>query len=449
MATELTVPTLGMDMHEATVVRWLVSEGERVEKGDPVLEIDTDKTSFEVEAPETGRIANLTGEEGETLEVGTPIAYILEDGEEAPEQPAPGASVSPEPEKTEPASPQAEAPEPMAPEPDAVSDSFVSDSSVSDSLMEAGPSENGRRGRVSGKGLRASPAARRLALDRGVELSEVAGSGPDGRVYLSDVQNFEPDTERQAEKGSALSEEAPAPAEALAGVTPASEDAGTRREPLTQVRRIGAQRTQQSFSEVPHFYLRRDMDVEGLVSLRGRLKERMDPTPSLNDLVAFAVARTLPSHPRLNARYDDGDLLIHKSVNLGIATATEKGLLVPVLKGAQKLRLSELAATVRVLLEGARDGRLSRDELSGGTFTVSNLGMLGVDSFDAIINQPEAAILAIGSMRTTPLWDGDAWIPRRTVSMTLSVDHRVADGADGARFLSDLADGLANWELLM
>ncbi|WP_119068421.1 dihydrolipoamide acetyltransferase family protein [Rubrobacter indicoceani] len=446
MATELTLPTLGMDMTEATIVRWLVSEGESVEKGDPVLEIDTDKTSFEVEAPESGTMSSLHGDEGETLEVGTLLAYVLAPGEEVPAQATPEAE-APEPEASEP-----EAPEPMAPEPEA------RNADTSSEPEAPGASANGGVS-ASGKGLRASPAARRLAAERGVELSEVTGSGPNGRVYLSDVKNFEaapketpretsesdkPGSEpKQARSTFSLSEWAAPAGREVSGTD------GTRREALSQVRRIGAERTQRSFSEVPHFYLRRDLDAEGLVALRARLKASMDPAPSLNDLIAFAVGRTLTDHPRLNARFDAGELIINEAVNLGVAAATEKGLLVPVVRGAEKLRLKELAEATKTLLAKARDGKLARDELSGGTFTISNLGMMGVDSFDAIINQPEAAILAVGSLRVVPHWDGEVWIPRSTISVTLSVDHRVADGADGARFLSDLQDGLSNWELLM
>lgn len=418
-------------MTEATIVKWLVSEGDEVEKGDPVLEIDTDKTSFEVEAPDDGVISNLKGDEGETLEVGTLIAYILAPGEDAPEESSPDEDSE-------------EAPE-----------SSTESSAEKDSLQAESPSENGASAGAdseSGKVLRASPAARKLADERGLDLSEVGGSGPNSRVYLSDVQNFETSAGSETSESEAPESESPKQPESASSSEAApevSEESGTRRESLTQVRKIGAQRTQQSFSEVPHFYLRRDMDAEGLVALRARLKERMDSAPSLNDLVAFAVSRTLTNHPRLNARFDDGELVVNESVHLGIAAATEKGLLVPVVKGADKLRLAELAKSTKELLGKARDGKLGRDELSGGTFTISNLGMMGVDSFDAIINQPEAAILAVGSMRTTPLWDEDGWVPRHTISMTLSVDHRVADGADGARFLQDLQDGLNNWELLM
>ncbi|MBA2692754.1 MAG: 2-oxo acid dehydrogenase subunit E2 [Rubrobacter sp.] len=411
---ELKVPSLGMDMSEATIVRWLVSEGDEVEKGDPVLEIDTDKTSFEVEAPETGIVRNIARDEGETIPVGALLAHILSPGEEPPEP--------------------VDSPEPEAPDPEDISEEAVSED-MADSVKSAAGESSGKA-----KGLRASPAARRAAKERGIELSEVSGSGPNGRVYLSDVVSFEapatgPEEAAASVNGSGDSEEVG--------------EAGIRRETLSQIRRLGAERTQRSFAEVPHFYLRRDLDAEGLVELRERLKKKLDPAPSLNDLISFAVVRTLEDHPRLNARFDAGELLVGEYVNLGVAAATERGLVVPVVKGANELRLRDLAMKTRELFEKARSGKLSREELSGGTFTISNLGMMGVDSFDAIINQPEAAILAVGRLRTVPEWVDGEWFPRWVISVTLSVDHRVADGADGARFLADLQEGISNWELMM
>lgn len=427
--TELKVPSLGMDMSEATIVKWLVSEGDEVEKGDPVLEIDTDKSSFEVESPDTGVVRNIAGDEGETIPVGALLAHILAPGEEPPEDAADaadGEAASPEP---------AEVPENAA-------ESSESED-VSTAAADASASETNGKAKV----LRASPAARRAAKERGIELSEIPGSGPNGRVYLSDVTNFEAPESPPEETEVPETETAAASANGSGAAEDVGE-AGFRREPLSQIRRIGAERTARSFAEVPHFYLRRDFDAEGIVELRERLKTKLDPAPSLNDLVSFAVVRTLEDHPRLNARFDGGELVVSENVNLGIAAATERGLLVPVVKGADKLRLRSLAEKSRELLGKAREGKLGRDELSGGTFTISNLGMMGVDSFDAIINQPEAAILAVGRLRTVPEWMDGEWMPKWVVSVTLSVDHRVADGADGARFLADLQTAISNWELL-
>jgi pyruvate dehydrogenase E2 component (dihydrolipoamide acetyltransferase) len=213
---------------------------------------------------------------------------------------------------------------------------------------------------------------------------------------------------------------------------------------------VGAERTAKSFAEVPHFYLTRDLEADRLVELQGRLGTKMDPAPSLTELVALAVGRVLRDHPRLNSRYvDGGQVESNPRVNLGIAVATEDGLLVPVVKGADTLPLRQLVAATKDLVRRTREGKLGSEDLSDGTFTISNLGMMQVDSFDAIINAPQAAILAIGRTRTVPEWIDGEWLPRRVISATLSIDHRVADGADGARFLTDLQAALSDWELLL
>jgi pyruvate dehydrogenase E2 component (dihydrolipoamide acetyltransferase) len=259
----------------------------------------------------------------------------------------------------------------------------------------------------------------------GVPIESVSGSGPHGRVYLSDVLEMEPEA----------SPEAPV--------------AATRREPLSRIRRLGAERTARSFSEVPHFYLTREMEADRLVELVERLKSKMDPAPSVTELLVLAVSRTLRDHPRLNGRYAGGELEVHDDVNVRVAVATDEGLVAPVIAKADTLSLRKLVPRVKDLVRRAREHELSPEELSGGTFTISNLGMMGIDSFDAIINTPEAAILAVGRVRTVPEWRDGGWAPRRVISATLSVDHRVADGADGARFLADLQSALSDWELLL
>jgi pyruvate dehydrogenase E2 component (dihydrolipoamide acetyltransferase) len=401
MATELKVPTLGMDMEEATIVRWLVEEGAEVKKGDPVLEIDTDKTSFEIEAPADGSIRAIRGEEGETLPVGATLAYVTAPGEEIPDRQAPAA------------------------EPPGQTDAARREIPESQPAPAVADSENGRK-------VRASPAARRAAAQMGVSIESVPGSGPYGRVYLSDVLEIETE----------------APAEAPAAAEPASIEAA-RREPLSRIRRLGAERTARSFAEVPHFYLTRDLEADRLVELVERLRSRMNPAPSVTELLVLAVSRTLKDHPRLNGRYADGELEVHDDVNVRVAVATDEGLVVPVVLKADTLPLRELVPRVKDLVRRARDHGLAPEELSGGTFTISNLGMMGIDSFDAIINTPEAAILAVGRVRTVPEWHDGGWVPRRVMSATLSVDHRVADGADGARFLLDLQEALLDWELLL
>lgn len=410
MAIELKVPNLGMDMEEADIVRWLVQEGDEVEKGDPVLEIDTDKTSYEVEAPAGGVIRNLRGEEGETIPVGAKLAYIAAPGEEVPDPAKPS-------EARNGSGPR----EGKLPKEDPAP-------RVAENKPEALHSENGRR-------VRASPAARRAAAERDLPIQNVSGSGPHGRIYLSDV----------LETDSGLRTPEPEVAEDAGYATLAP----ALREPLSRIRRIGAERTARSFSEVPHFYLTRDLEADRLLDLVGRLREKMEPAPSVTELLALVVARTLKDHPRLNGRYAGGELELRPRVNLGIAVATEAGLVVPVLEEADKLPLRELVPAVKDLVRRAREDGLRPEELSGGTFTLSNLGTMQIDSFNAIINAPEVAILAVGRVRTVPEWRDGEWIPRRVIFGTLSVDHRVADGADGARFFMDVQAALSDWELLL
>ncbi len=445
MATELKVPTLGMDMEEATILRWLVEEGTEVSKGDPVLEIETDKTSFEVEANGSGEIRSLRGEEGETLPVGTVLAYITAPGEEVPDRretekaPQDGNGRG-----SDSASASQQAPKRATQQVHRTEDR---------EKEEPEPAANGTRRR-----LRASPAARRAAKERGISLQEISGSGPGGRIYLSDVLEVAPRSPEAAPEEVAPEEVAPeevapeevAPEEALSP-GPAAEEAPMR-EKLSRIRRVGAARTAKSFAEVPHFYLTRDLEVERLLELRGRLQEKLEHAPSLTDLLALATARTLKAHPRLNASYSQAteELELHPHVNLGLAVATEDGLMVPVLKKAETMPLGELVPKARELVERARSGKITFAELTGGTFTISNLGMMGIDSFDAVINAPEAAILAVGKLRTVPEWQqGGEWVARRIITVTLSVDHRVADGADGARFLGDLQAAITDWELLL
>jgi pyruvate dehydrogenase E2 component (dihydrolipoamide acetyltransferase) len=407
MATELKVPTLGMDMEEATIVRWLVEEGAVVKKGDPVLEVDTDKTSFEIEAPADGAIRALRGDAGETLPVGATLAYVAAPGEDVPEEEPPTEDARPEPAMEAPTARRREVPEDQP-------------------VPTSADSENGRR-------VRASPAARRAAEEMGVPIETISGSGPYGRVYLSDVLEMEAEGEAPAEEPS---------------TEPVLIDAA-RREPLSRIRRLGAERTSRSFSEGPHFDLTRELEADRLVELLERLRSKMDAAPSMTELLVLATSRTLKDHPRLNGRYADGGLEVHEDVNVGIAVATDEGLVVPVIAKADTLSVRELVPKAKDLVRRAREHELSPEELSGGTFTLTNLGMMGIDSFDAIINTPEAAILAVGRVRTVPEWRDDGWVPRRLISATLSVDHRVADGADGARFLADLQSVLSDWELLL
>ena len=438
MATELKVPKLGMDMEEANILRWIVEEGASVEKGDPVLEIDTDKVSYEIEANADGVIRGLRGEEGETVPVGATLAFIAAPGEDLAEPEAAGASDT------------ANGDAPPA---------LTNGSPVPEATLPVAAAPEAREYRDGRRRVRASPAARKAAARRGISIEGIVGSGPAGRIYLSDV--LEADVRQGAPVEAQRKGPSPVPEASATGVEemaaasiapaptpPPGED--VERQTLSRIRRVGAERTTKSFRDVPHFYLTRDLEAEGLLELRERLGAKMDPAPSVTELLALAISRTLKNHPRLNARYvEGGSIDVNRRVNLGIATATDDGLVVPVLKGADSMPLRKLVPAAKDLVRRAREGGLGADDVSGGTFTVSNLGMMGVDAFDAIINVPQAGILALGRVRTVPEWRDGAWLPLRVISATLSVDHRVADGADGARFLGDLQAALSDWELLL
>ena len=383
MPTDVIMPALGMAQETGKVVRWHKSEGETVAKGEPLMEVETDKVTVDVEAPADGTLAAVTASEGADVPVGQTIALILAAGESAPAMPAS---------------------EPWAPEPRA------EPVAASNSLLLAPPTE-----RSGGNGRRrplASPKARRLAKERGIDLTAVAGSGPRGAVVAADLE----------EELVALTHEPSAPAIAL----------GT-------VWRRMADNTTASWQSVPHFYLSRDVDASRLNAWRDSARtragyERVSHTDLLVKLCAAALAR----HPNVNSRWDGGSIARGGGVNVGIAVATDDGLVVPVVHDADRLTLREVSERRIELVERARSGKLRPDDVAGGTFTISNLGMYGVDSFQAIVNAPQAAILAVGRIldRVVPVAGAPA--VRAMLSLTLSFDHRVVDGARGAEFLDTL-----------
>lgn len=383
---EVIMPRLSQTMEEGTIVYWLKEEGEAVEAGEPLLEVESDKASIEVEAPADGVLGKVLYLEGEAIPVATVIAYLLEPGEQPPEE-------WPVPEIDEGTS-----------EPAAADEHDLRDP-VQPSAAHATEAEGPAK---------ASPRARRLAQSQGVDLLEVKGTGPRGRIIEKDVERF---VER---KGSIPSEL----------VVP-----GT-------VQRIAGQRLTQSFTSTPHFYLNVEADASGLVKTRRELLEAMQETTGIrltfSDLFVVLVAEALQRHPLVNASWENGRIRIPSTIAIGLATATEQGLVVPIIKETDKKSLEQIVRERKALVDKAAAGRLAPDDLQGSTFTISNLGMLGVDEFSAIINPPESAILAIGRIAERPVAEDGQVVCRHTVRLTLSVDHRVLDGAAGARFLADL-----------
>ena len=391
MAVDVSLPRLGQGMESGTIVRWLKQEGDQVEKGEALYELDTEKVTQEVEADASGVLLKILAGEGEEIEVGKRIAVIGEAGEE----------VETKEEPTEVA--EDEAQEEGSPGPAREEERERGREASADAAAKEQAASNGGR-------LKASPLARRIARERGIELSSLTGTGPEGRIVAEDVERA-----------------ATSPAHATVGAAPLEAEV----EKLSSLRKTIARRLTEAW-QAPAFQISMSADMTRAQELRERLRdEGVTVTDVLTKLCAIALLR----HRRLNAHYADDELRIFPNAHVGLAVATERGLLVPVLREAERKSLVELAAERKALVERTRQGKLSPDDLEGGTFTISNLGMYGVEQFIAVLNPPQVAILAVGAIEQRPVWQGDAFVPRPLMSLTLTCDHRAADGAEAAEFL--------------
>ena len=439
MPANVIMPALELAQETGTVLRWLKAPGDRVQKGEPLVEIETDKVTTEIEAPASGILREVTAAEGDVVPVGQTIALIAAEGEGAAPAPRP-AGAAPAP-AARPAGPAAPAPA-AAPTPAAApaTAAGVRASPLARKLAEQHgvdlarvPTATGRIEKAdvlayvasltapaSGNGgavrlAAASPRARRLAAERGVNLAALQGSGPGGAVLAADVE--------------AAGATAPAPAVKRAAAAAA---VGT-------VWRIMAERMTASWTTAPHFYLVREVDVSRLVSWRQAVTAA-GTRVTYTDLLVKLVAATLVRHPRANASWKDGAIVHNAEINVGLAVAIEDGLVVPVIHGADALSLGEIAARREDLVTRGQAGKLRPADIQGGGFTISNLGMYGVDAFDAIVNPPQAAILAVGRIADRVIAVGGQPAVRPTMMLTLSCDHRALDGARGAQFLGALAE---------
>jgi pyruvate dehydrogenase E2 component (dihydrolipoamide acetyltransferase) len=404
MADQVILPRLGQGMESGTIVRWLKSEGEQVQKGEPLYELDTDKVTQEVEADVAGVLLKILVDEGE-VPVGTPVAFLGEQGEDVPEVEAAPAEAEPAAVSagTDPEQPQ------RTPEPSA--------GSVPAEQRPAEPgSSNGGR-------IKASPLARRIARERGIDLAALSGTGPEGRIVAEDV-------ERAAVAG---------PPKAPARVAAAGE---VERVELTSLRRTVARRMTDAWS-APAFQIVMSADMTRAQELRARLVERHpDERPTVTDVLTKVCAAALMRHREVNALYAGDAVELHPSANVGIAVATDRGLLVPVIPGCEALTTAEIAAARADLVARARDGKLQAADLEGGTFTISNLGMYGVEQFVAVLNPPQAAILAVGAIEDRPVARDGEVVVRPTMTLTLTCDHRTIDGATAADFLRTVKEYL-------
>lgn len=400
MATEIKLPRLGQGMESGTIVKWLKSEGDAVKKGEPLYELDTDKVTQEVEADATGVLLKIAVQEGE-VPVGQTVAVIGEQGEEITVE----ADASPA--KDEPQTEGSRGP-------------------ARDDERERGrqaSADNGSppetRSTDSGARVKASPLARRIARERGVDLAQLRGTGPDGRIVAEDVE--------RAEASSAPAAAAAAPVGEVEII------------PLTSIRRTIARRLTEAWT-VPVFQLTIDVDMTRAVALREQLVVRMGDgaKPTLSDVLTKISASALMRNRAVNAHFGEEGIKRFPTANVGIAVAAPQGLVVPVIQRAESLTIQEIANARAELVGRARENKLRQGDLDGGTFTISNLGMFGVQQFIAVLNPPQAAILAVGSVEERPVArDGDV-VARPMMTVTLTCDHRTVDGADGARFLEDV-----------
>lgn len=424
MAVEVVMPRMGLTMEEGTVIRWLKREGQAVEAGELLLEIETDKVTAEIGAKAGGVLGKILVEEGITVPIGTPICYILREGEPVPETSFQAAKVGQK----------------------------AASKKVLDHLPAAGVVQEG----VSR--LRASPAARRAARELGVDLKMVRGSGPQGRILETDVRRVRqagqrsqvvritPVAERMAEElGIDLSDVRGTGPRGVIRKSDLSRavPAVSEEEEFLEVlgaRKVMAERMAESFSTAPHFYLMAQADATALVELRESLLPKVEAKAGVRltytDLLVLFLAIALKEHPMVNAAWSEGRIRMNKTVNLGVAADSERGLVVPVIHGAEQLSLSEIARTRTELTEKARAGQLELDDLSGGTFTLSNLGTFRVDKFNAILNPPQAAILAVGRIHEVVVPHDHQAAIHPVIELSLTCDHRVLDGAAGARFLT-------------
>ncbi|KAA0920634.1 pyruvate dehydrogenase complex dihydrolipoamide acetyltransferase [Aquicoccus porphyridii] len=449
MPTEILMPALSPTMEEGTLAKWLVKEGDTVSAGDLLAEIETDKATMEFEAVDEGVIGKILIEEGtEGVKVNTAIAVILEEGESADDIEADAGK--PAPAKDEKDDDKEEAGQKEAeekPGTDAPAKDSKEDKADEGKTTSAPPAPQ-----QDGKRIFASPLARRIAADKGLDLREIKGSGPKGRIVKADVEAAKP-SDKPAPEARA---DAKAPAQAAAMPTgPATETVLKMYEgrefeemKLDGMRRTIAARLTEAKQTIPHFYLRRDIRLDALLKLRSEMNAGLESRGvklSVNDFIIKACANALQAIPDANAVWAGDRILKLKPSDVAVAVAIEGGLFTPVLQDAEKKSLSTLSAEMKDLATRARDRKLAPHEYQGGSFAISNLGMFGIDNFDAVINPPHGAILAVGAGVKKPVVGKDGELTTATVmSVTLSVDHRVIDGALGAELLQVITDQLEN-----
>ena len=418
------MPKLSDTMEEGVIAKWNVKEGDKVSSGDVIAEVETDKATMEVEVFDDGTILKIMAEEGEAIPLGGLIAIVGEEGEDISDLVDGSGDGEKAAKETKSESKESEKEKKKESGDSDDFDPILGDIEKSDS--EESPttdsaSDNGR--------IKASPLAKKMAEEKGIELSSVKGSGPDGRIVKRDIESYQP----KEEKKSAVS--------ASAGSFDSEESEDVK---ISQMRKTIARRLSESKFSNPHFYETIDIDMEEAIRARTSLNEVSDVKISFNDIVVKACASALRRHPAVNSSWLDDVIRKHGDVNVAVAVAIEDGLMTPVIRYADKKNLRQISAETRELAGLARDKKLQPEQMEGSTFTISNLGMFGIEEFTAIINPPNACILAVGAIRDVPVVKNGEVVPGKRMKVTLSSDHRIVDGAKAAEFLNTLRQMIEN-----
>ena len=409
MATEITMPRLSDSMEEGTILKWLVDKGGEVKKGEPLVEIETDKANMTYDADTDGTLIEVLAKEGDTLAVGEPIARVGDasdaDGDGGSDDDADADADGDE---------QADADEADADDADA--DDADADEADADDEGDEGDADSGESDSGDGERVKASPVAKRLAEQEGVELQAVEGTGPGGRITKADVEGASCECQKRTAGGA---------------------KGGVEVTELTRLQQTVSRRMAESKATAPDYVLTVDVDMTLAVELRERIKDASEHPPSFNDMVVKAVANALREHPRVNGAYRDGKFERYSRVNVGIAVAAQDALVVPTIFDADSKSLGQIARDAYELAEKVREGKITPPEVAGGTFTISNLGMYGIDEFTAVINPPQAAILTVGALKKKPAVDDNGrLVARDQMRLSMISDHRILYGADAAEFLA-------------
>ncbi len=431
MAVKVNMPKLSDTMEEGVLQKWNVKEGDEVKSGDVVAEVETDKATMEVEVFDSGTILKILVSEGDTVPLGETMAIIGEEGEEVEEaedssqktedgsQKSEDKTEDKEEEQQE-TGEQAEAEDEAEGKKEAEEETEEGEPKSKEGEKEAESEEEKTAEQTEGR-IKASPLAKKMAEEQGIDLSKVNGSGPEGRITKKDIEDYEP-------------------AAAAEGVS-THEDTEHK---VSQMRKTIARRLSESKYSSPHYYETIDIDAKALFNARKKLNDVIDDKISFGNIILKGCAMALGKHPQVNSSWKEDHILEHGDVSVAFAVAVENGLLTPVIRNTDQKGLQEIAAESKELIELSRSKKLQPEQMEGSTFTISELGMFGIDSFTAIINPPNACILAIGAIRDVPVVEDGEIVPGKRMKMTLSSDHRIVDGATAAQFLSTLRTMLEN-----